>query len=197
MFYIPTECFVMKNVGNRLKEVLKMKGISASQMAQELIVGKGHISNIINGRIQNPKKHLPAIADYLKISSSWLLTGEGSPDAGFDGFTSYLSIYTMKQFNKECLGIFKISGMTFTEHHYGIIDIPSFQEDNLLILNSRTQGDGYYLVENHQKYSLAQRTDKLSHIEWHYLSDISSQTPVVLGKIEAIITKELINYEMA
>ncbi|MCE0494706.1 helix-turn-helix domain-containing protein [Vibrio salinus] len=187
----------MEHVGRRLKEILKMKGISASQMAQDLNVGKGHISNIINGRIQTPKKHISAIAEYLKISSVWLLTGEGSPDAGFDGLTSLLPIYTMKHFKKKSIGTFKISGMTFTENHYGLVDIPTFPDGQVVILSPKVQGDGYFLVEERQEFALAQRIDKFSHIEWNYLSGNQPDNPSVLGKVEAIIMKELINYEMA
>jgi transcriptional regulator with XRE-family HTH domain len=70
----------MKYVGERLKEVMAMRGIKASKMAKDLNLGRGHISNIVTGRIQSPKKHLVSIAAYLNVSQSWLLTGEGNAE---------------------------------------------------------------------------------------------------------------------
>jgi transcriptional regulator with XRE-family HTH domain len=185
----------MKHIDTRLKEVLLMKGINASTMAKELNISKGHISNIMTGRIKNPKKHLHSIAEYLKISSAWLLTGEGNPDAGIDGRTSLLPVYTLTASIKQYLGKYKLSGMIFSDAHFGLRNIPSFPEDMLAILHPSRQGSGFYLLQESERILLAQRIDHLSRLEWCYFSASQPKTPLILGKIEALIHQEIINYE--
>lgn len=70
----------MQTVGERLKEALFMRGLTASELCRLTNIERGHISNIITGRIQHPKKHLNAIAQALEISELWLLTGSGETE---------------------------------------------------------------------------------------------------------------------
>jgi transcriptional regulator with XRE-family HTH domain len=187
----------MNHIGCRLKEVLRMKGINATTLAQDLKIGKGHISNIITGRIQTPKKHLHAIAEYLQISPAWLLTGEGNPEAGINGLTSRLPVYKIQGDNQELIGIYKLSGMIFTNHHYGLIGAPAFPHDMMIVLDPEAQGDGYYLIRDKQTLLLAQRIDHITHLDWQYLSLKTPTESFVIGKVEAIINKEIFNYEKA
>ncbi|SHO56312.1 helix-turn-helix domain-containing protein [Vibrio quintilis] len=182
----------MRHIGDRLRETMRMRGISATQLARELNLGKGHVSNIMTGRIQSPKKHLPAIADYLQVSQSWLLTGEGSceeiPIAVFP-------VYEINSGDKQQTGMCKVPGIFTCEESFGVI-AGSLPENILVIVSSATTGDGLYLIEDKQLgLVIASRHDLVTRLEWTYLSSTAPLEPSVIGKIEMIIDKETYIYE--
>ncbi|CAM3587816.1 Helix-turn-helix domain protein [Vibrio aerogenes CECT 7868] len=182
----------MRHIGDRLRETMRMRGISATQLARELNLGKGHISNIMTGRIQSPKKHLPAIADYLQVSQSWLLTGEGSYE---ELPVAVFPVYEMKAGMKQQAGMCKVPGMFSSDENFGVIS-DSLPRHCLVIVSSENTGDGLYLVEDDQhRLVIASRNDLVTRLEWSYLSATEPHQPSVIGKIEMIIDKETYIYE--
>jgi transcriptional regulator with XRE-family HTH domain len=52
-------------MGNRLREVLKEKGVTAYRLQKALGVDRGQLSRFLNGKIDISLKRLEQIADYL------------------------------------------------------------------------------------------------------------------------------------
>ncbi len=180
----------MKYVGERLKEVMTMRGIKASKMAKDLNLGRGHISNIVTGRIQSPKKHLASIAAYLNVSQSWLLTGEGNAE---EVLHAEIPVYCMKDGDNILLGHYKLP-MNIDGNCYGILSAPSFPAEMLIVVDPNKKGDGFYLVEGDVGPVLAYRFDHTTHLEWLYLSHTPPKKTTLIGKVEALINQETYKY---
>ncbi|MDW6002515.1 helix-turn-helix domain-containing protein [Vibrio mangrovi] len=187
----------MEHVGERLREVMLMRGVNASKMAKELSLSKGHISNIITGRIQTPKKHLPSIATYLKVSYAWLLTGKGGPEE--EAEQAVFPVYDAALPELQCIAghCTLPTGICITDEHFGMVSIPSFPPGVLVLIAPKKQGDGFYLVQGKRGPVLAQRIDRVTHLEWLSLENMTLSQPSVLGKIEAILAQEMYEYEKA
>jgi transcriptional regulator with XRE-family HTH domain len=187
----------MEHVGERLKEVMLMRGVNAAKMSKDLHLSKGHISNIITGRIHTPKKHLPSIAAYLKVSHVWLLTGQGVPEE--ESEVIQLPVYRADSAlpkSQQYIGQCKLPpDIHISDAHFGMTAIPSFPQGVLVVITPVMQGDGFYLVEGEDGPVLAQRIDRVTHLEWRYLSNSTYTQPSVLGKIEAILAQEMYHYE--
>lgn len=61
-------------IRERVKELCKQQGISVNQFEKEVGVAKGYVSKLDNST-PNGKK-IQAMADYLGVSSDYLITGE-------------------------------------------------------------------------------------------------------------------------
>ncbi|CAM3967949.1 helix-turn-helix domain-containing protein [Vibrio aerogenes] len=182
----------MKHIGDRLRYIMKMRGVNATTLARDLDLGTGHVSNIMTNRIQAPKKHLPAIAEYLQVTQSWLLTGEGT----CEGVPVALyPVYEINAGKRTPACMCRVAGMTEKDGTYGVIS-DSLPDNTLLIVSPATSGDGLFLIEDEvQGCVIARRTDLITELKWTYLSDTTPQKPSVTGKIEIILDKETNIYE--
>lgn len=65
-------------IGQRLKSARKKNGLSQEELAKLIGVSRGVITNIEYDKITEPQPIIVgAIVNVLKISSRWLITGEG------------------------------------------------------------------------------------------------------------------------
>jgi len=63
---------------DRIKQIMKEKGLQSSTFADTIQVSRGAISHILNGRNQPSKDTIDKILKaFPDISSSWFLRGEG------------------------------------------------------------------------------------------------------------------------
>lgn len=69
-------CGMIKTVGDRILEEMKAKGIERPDLAKRSGVGYSSLSEIIRGGMKSSTK-LPAIADALQVTATWLSTGKG------------------------------------------------------------------------------------------------------------------------
>ncbi len=63
--------------GQRLKAIIKKKGLKQKDIAADLGLSKNAITNYINGRLPRTDK-LQQLADYLGVTTDFLLTGRES-----------------------------------------------------------------------------------------------------------------------
>lgn len=66
-----------EDIINRLKQVMKDKGLSQSQLAEDLGLTQGTLSLYLSGK-NSPKKFMIVAMGYeMGINPEWLLTGQG------------------------------------------------------------------------------------------------------------------------
>ena len=64
--------------GERLRQVIENKGITPYQLSAKTNVSQATLSRILANSTTKPSiKTVEVIADYLRISREWLLTGNG------------------------------------------------------------------------------------------------------------------------
>ena len=63
------------NTVERVKKICEKKGISIHKLEKDLGFANGYIGQLKKGAIQSER--LVKIADYLNVSTSYLITGEG------------------------------------------------------------------------------------------------------------------------
>ena len=66
----------MKEIGNRLSDLLASHDMSQRELAAELVVSNATISRIVKGQGNVTLKTLIAIADYFCVSIDWLVGRE-------------------------------------------------------------------------------------------------------------------------
>lgn len=77
-----------KEVQERLKQAIAIKGYSHYKIAKELNISATTISNYLTGKIRKPDNtKLKAICRLLGINLNWLLTGQDMVGAALDGET--------------------------------------------------------------------------------------------------------------
>lgn len=62
----------------QLKTFFRLKGVSQSQVAEDIGVAQSYISSIFNGKIRIGRSTAKKLADKYGLSESWLITGQGS-----------------------------------------------------------------------------------------------------------------------
>lgn len=65
-------------IGERLVQLIKNKGVTAYMVADETGVSQGTLSRIINKNTKPSKSTLQALVNYFNITQDWFLTGEGN-----------------------------------------------------------------------------------------------------------------------
>lgn len=67
----------MDNIGDKLKDFFKEKGITQVQIAEMTGVDQPYVAALLNDKKKFGKKAAQKWGDIFGISPSWLLTGEG------------------------------------------------------------------------------------------------------------------------
>lgn len=67
----------MKNIGEDLKKFLKERGMTQEQVAKELGVTQGYVTQLLNNRAKFGKTNAEKWGKKLGLNPVWLLTGEG------------------------------------------------------------------------------------------------------------------------
>lgn len=79
----------MNNFGQRLKEALEKRNMSASELARRIGVTRGAVSFWLRGETQTVSgPNLMALATTLGIDATWLTTGQGNMDSSEVTMTS-------------------------------------------------------------------------------------------------------------
>lgn len=65
----------MRNMGKRIQEARKNKGFKAIDFADIIGIGKDQLSRIENGRVACKIEYLYVMAQYLNISTDYILFG--------------------------------------------------------------------------------------------------------------------------
>lgn len=71
-------------IGEKIKELLEKKGITAYTLSNETGVSQGTLSRIINKNTKPNASNLKAISDYFEVSQTWLLTGKEYSESDTD-----------------------------------------------------------------------------------------------------------------
>lgn len=74
------ENVLMQNVGNRIREARKTRGITQAELADRLHIANSHMSDIERGQANFGVDILMRITDVLQVSADWLLFNN-TPDA--------------------------------------------------------------------------------------------------------------------
>jgi len=69
-------------IKDRLKLIIKDKGISQTELSKLLEFSEGGISKYFSGKENPGRKFLTLLQEKLNVSSDWLLTGKGSKYLG-------------------------------------------------------------------------------------------------------------------
>lgn len=67
----------MDNVGEKLKEFFKKKGLTQMKIAEITGTNQSYIAALLNGSKQFGKKQARKWSELFELSPNWLLTGEG------------------------------------------------------------------------------------------------------------------------
>lgn len=67
----------MDNIGEKLKEYFKNKGLTQTQIAEISGVSQSYVAALLNGSKTFGKKQAQKWGDLFDISPNWLLTGTG------------------------------------------------------------------------------------------------------------------------
>jgi transcriptional regulator with XRE-family HTH domain len=67
-------------VGERLAQALALRGMTYSQLADELGTYRSRVSAWVNAKEPPGGRYLVLLPEVLGINAHWLLTGEGSPE---------------------------------------------------------------------------------------------------------------------
>lgn len=71
----------MSGVGQRVKQALKLRGVSAAKLAMHLGITRSAVSQWWQPVPTRPtEERLEAVAQFLNVDFEWLKTGEGSPE---------------------------------------------------------------------------------------------------------------------
>ena len=82
----------METLGNRIKTVMKERGMNANSLANAVGVSRPAIAKILEDQVRNPK-YLFEIAQALDVSVGWLKTGEMPPAFSDSIETARLDLY--------------------------------------------------------------------------------------------------------
>lgn len=63
----------LKEVGNRIRQARKEKGLSQADLAEKLSISNSHISDIENGKTKLGLDIFMGITEALQVSADWLL----------------------------------------------------------------------------------------------------------------------------
>jgi transcriptional regulator with XRE-family HTH domain len=67
---------VLNDIGFRLKEARKVKGLKQKTMAEKLDFSRAGYSRMETGKVEITTKNLTKIADILDVSMDWLILGK-------------------------------------------------------------------------------------------------------------------------
>jgi len=74
------ESALMQNIGNRIREARKSRGITQAELADRLNIANSHMSDIERGQANFGVDILIRLTDVLQISADWLLFNN-TPDS--------------------------------------------------------------------------------------------------------------------
>lgn len=67
----------VNNIGQRIKKLLKEKGISQAELARRIGVSRAAVSEWVRGKSEPSESTLKLIAKEFGVNENWLKTGEG------------------------------------------------------------------------------------------------------------------------
>jgi transcriptional regulator with XRE-family HTH domain len=156
----------MNKFNERLKFAMDMRGVTPSMMGRDLGVSRGRISSLLIGRINAPRKDLPAISRYLSISEIWLLNGDGRMDGcnffSYDLFRGEL----VKSDQPIRLGELNIK---VDQVFVNPLKLEGFSDNTAFVLSPKKKSDGLYLLYKNDKYFLGHRTENIINTNWVHL----------------------------
>lgn len=75
----------MESIKNRIKEGMRMRKISAAQLAKMSGVSEASISNYLNDKVKPKTNNIQKLASALEVNEAWLMGYDVDPDADYDG----------------------------------------------------------------------------------------------------------------
>ena len=74
----------MESIKNRIKEGMRMRKISAAQLAKMSGVSEASISNYLNDKVKPKTNNIQKLASALEVNEAWLMGYDVAPDADYD-----------------------------------------------------------------------------------------------------------------
>jgi len=65
----------------RIKSVLDSKGMTRKQLAELTGFSRGHVSDILNGKVLISDRFIKIVCSTLDVNEAWVLTGQGGISA--------------------------------------------------------------------------------------------------------------------
>ena len=94
----------MESIKNRIKEGMRMRKISAAQLAKMSGVSEASISNYLNDKVKPKTNNIQKLASALEVNEAWLMGYDVDPDADYDGVFKSDEVQISKQDTSENYG---------------------------------------------------------------------------------------------
>lgn len=168
-----------ENIADRLSEAMAARNMRATDLSRSARVSTGYLSRILSGDIENPSKHIKAMAEALRVSESWLQYGVGPTERSEE-----LTIKIF-EFND---GVINSKGSISVSKKYKgceayICNISD--EKYVAVVNKKKFGSGLFVINNEHHLTIAIRIDMLSEVKWSVLEDTSSKISPI-GKVVSL-----------
>ena len=94
----------MESIKNRIKEGMRMRKISAAQLAKMSGVSEASISNYLNDKVKPKTNNIQKLAYALEVNEAWLMGYDVAPDADYDVVFKSDEVQQSKQETSENYG---------------------------------------------------------------------------------------------
>ncbi|PNQ71033.1 hypothetical protein C1141_02985, partial [Vibrio agarivorans] len=143
-------------VGSRIKLAIHIRGETPASIDRKTGIAKSYISRAINNKISNPKKLIQVISEELKISSDWIMTGQGRMDIEPD---NRIPIYCIKADQVDGYIIIKMDNLieNNTKAWKGINTQPYNEESIIISIDNKNNTPGEYLSKINNDYKIITR----------------------------------------
>lgn len=94
----------METIRNRIKEGMRMRKISAAQLAKMSGVSEASISNYLNDKVKPKTNNIQKLASALEVNEAWLMGYDVAPDADYDVVFKSDEVQQSKQETSENYG---------------------------------------------------------------------------------------------
>lgn len=136
----------MNEIGDRLKKLIKDKGLTPYKVSLRTKISQATLSRIINKNSTPNESNTKALVDFFGVSESWLLTGEYSANTEAHKVTEDQSIYgnEAEDLNKE-LNHLKEMNDQLKDNNQTLKEMISILEDKIKDLKNQNSN----FQENH------------------------------------------------
>lgn len=94
----------MESIKNRIKEGMRMRKISAAQLAKMSGVSEASISNYLNDKVKPKTNNIQKLASALEVNEAWLMGYDVALDADYDVVFKSDEVQQSKQETSENYG---------------------------------------------------------------------------------------------
>lgn len=168
-------------VKERIKEVLRIKGLSVNTLSKVIGVRQNTLSRQINSDVSISLNSILLIIEKLGLSSSWLLFGEGEMFKGETGKESSTCLLPLIPI--DAMAGFALDGnqgvMGYELEYY---NVPDFKERNVDFL-IKVSGTSMYPKYNSGDILACRKLTELNFVQWGKVYVLDTSQGVVVKRL--------------